>query len=237
MLRVAAIRAPWRRRAALAWIALLLLPVALAAGWHLLPLGDWLWNLRGSTLALGLRGVVAFALVYALGAVVLAPEAVLTVFAGFAYGAWGLPIVVVAATTGAALAFLLARHTARRRVLRLLAGRPGFAAIDRAIAAEGWKIVALLRLNPLVPFNLQNYLFGVTAIRFGHFIAATFAGIVPGAALYTYLGALGAAAPEATPAKGVLLVFGLAATLIVAVVIARKARRLLATAGVADQGR
>ena len=46
---------------------------------------------------------------------------------------------------------------------------------------RGWKIVALLRLNPLVPFNLQNYFFGVTDIGFWPYAAATFFGIMPGA--------------------------------------------------------
>src|SRR5437879_1739462 len=107
------------------------------------------------------------------------------------FGAWGFPIVILAASIGAALAFLLSRHAVRARLRRLLEAKPSYAAIDRAVAEEGWKIVALLRLNPLVPFNLQNYFFGVTDIGFWPYAAATFFGIMPGAAFYVYLATLG----------------------------------------------
>jgi uncharacterized membrane protein YdjX (TVP38/TMEM64 family) len=219
---------------ALAWIGAAALLLALAAGWSLLPLGDWLTGLRGWIVGLGWRGVVIFALIYIAGAVVLAPEALLTIVAGFAYGFWGLPIVVVAATAGAALAFLIARHAARERLLLALRRRRNLAAIDRAVAEDGWKIVALLRLSPAIPFNLQNYLFGVTAIPFGHFVAATFAGIIPGTALYIYIGVLGGEAGEAGPVRWVLFAAGLAATLVVAVLVARKARAKLAEAGIGE---
>jgi len=96
----------------------------------------------------------------------------------------------VRARIGASLAFLIARYLARDKVRLLLERRRNLAAIDKAVAEEGWKIVGLLRLSPLIPFNLQNYLFGVTAIPFPHFVAATFAGIFPGTALYVYLGVL-----------------------------------------------
>ncbi len=139
---------------------------------------------------------------------------------------------VVAATAGAAAAFLIARHLARDKVRRLLETRRNIAAIDQAIAEDGWKIVALLRLSPLIPFNLQNYLFGVTAIPFRHFVAATFVGIIPGAALYIYLGALGKAAGGAGPARWAAFGAGLSATIAVVILVTRKARAKLREAGV-----
>src|SRR5260370_405018 len=89
----------------------------------------------------------------------------------------------------------------RRLLLWLGAG-------SKAVAEDGWKIVGLLRLSPLVPFNLQNYLFGATGIPFAHFVAATFFGIIPGTALYTYFGVLGAAAGKAGPVKWVFFAVG-----------------------------
>jgi uncharacterized membrane protein YdjX (TVP38/TMEM64 family) len=228
-------RSAGRRRAAVPWIAAGLLLVAVAIGWSLLPVGDWLWGLRGWIAALGFAGIVIFAMIYIVGAIVLAPEAVLTVFAGFAYGFWALPIVLAAATIGASLAFLIARYIARDTVWRLLARRRNLAAIDRAIADDGWKIVALLRLSPLIPFNLQNYLFGVTAIPFRHFVAATFFGIIPGTALYVYLGALGNQIGDADVEKWGFFAFGLAATIAVAVLVARKARKILRAAGIDER--
>jgi uncharacterized membrane protein YdjX (TVP38/TMEM64 family) len=237
LMKDVAVREPasTRRRASLPWIAAGLLLVAVAIGWYLLPVADWLGDLRGWIVALGFKGVVVFAMIYIVGAVVLAPEALLTIAAGFAYGAWGFPIVLIAATIGASLAFLIARHVARDKVRLLLAKRRNLAAIDKAVAEDGWKIVVLLRLSPLIPFNLQNYLFGVTAIPFRHFVAATFFGIAPGTALYVYLGVLGNQTGSADLEKGAFLAFGLVATIVVAVLVARKARAILRAAGIDDR--
>src|SRR6266566_1923121 len=92
------------RRQLLFWIGAGLLLAAVVLLWSVLPVAAWLEALRLWILRLGLLGVAVFALIYILGAVVLAPEALLTILAGFAYGFWGLPIVLVAATIGAAAA-------------------------------------------------------------------------------------------------------------------------------------
>lgn len=215
------------------WIAAGALLLAIGAGWYLLPLADWALALRAWIAALGLIGVVLFAAIYVIGTVLLAPGSVLTIAAGFAYGFWGLPIVLVAATIGASLAFLIGRYAVRDRVRRLLETRGDIAAIDHAIAAEGWKIVLLLRLSPLIPFNLQNYIFGITAVPFPHYLAATFAGIIPGTALYVHIGALGDMAASGGPATWAFFGVGLLATAVVVVLITRKARALLREAGVA----
>ena len=203
--------------------------------WSLLPVGAWLEALRVWILGLGFAGIAAFVAIYIIGAVLLAPVVLLTIMAGFAYGFWGLPIVLVAATTGATLAFLIARYLARERVRAAMSRRRDLAALDRAVAEEGWTIVGLLRLSPLVPFNLQNYAFGATGIPFIHFVAATFFGIIPGTALYIYLGVLGAAAGEAGPLKWVFFALGLVATVAVTALIARKAKQKLREAGLDEE--
>src|SRR5207248_10295897 len=109
------------------------------------------------------------------------------------------------------------------------------AALDRAGAEEGWKIVGLLRLSPLVPFKLKSYAFGATGIPFMHFVAATFFGIITGTALYIYLGVLGAAAGEAGPLKWVFFALGLVATIAVTALIARKAKQKLRKAGLGNE--
>ena len=227
-------RAGAARQAPLIAAGLVLAAAAIGAAWYLLPIGDWLADLRQWMLDLGWLGVLIFVAVYIFGAIIMAPEAVLTVIAGFAYGFWGLPVVLMAATIGAAVAFTIARYLARERVRRFIAGRRQLAAIDRAIAEEGWKIVGLLRLSPLVPFNLQNYVFGVTAIPFRHFVASTFVGIVPVTAMYIYVGALGNAISDGAPVNWTFFVAGLLATAIVAVLITAKARASLRNAGMAD---
>ena len=226
----------------------LLVVAGLAAVWALLPVGAWIEQFRTWVQTQGLPGHVVFALVYALAAVALAPGSALTLAAGFAFGLAGFPTVVIGATLGAGLSFLAGRHLARGWVEGKVAGSPTFRAIDKAIESEGWKIVGLMRLSPLVPFNLQNYFFGVTKIGFWPYILTTFVGIMPGTLLFVWIGSLSAAASMGlSGAKGpggagadetvgtiklVALVLGLIATIAVTILVSRKARQKLREAGV-----
>jgi uncharacterized membrane protein YdjX (TVP38/TMEM64 family) len=227
---------PGSRRSPLwGWIAIAVALVAVGVGWFLFPLREGVEAFERWITGLGIWGVALFALVYILATISLAPEWPLTIAAGLLYGVWGFAITVVTATIAAALAFLIARYLARTKVRSLLERRRIFFAIDDAVAEEGWKIVALLRLSPLVPFNLQNYLFGVTAISFRHFVAATFAGIMPGTVLYVYLGALDRATASGRASVGTLkwafFAAGLLATVVVVVLVTRKAMAKLRGSG------
>ena len=225
-----------RRTLPWGWVAVAFLLIAVVAFWVLLPVRQWLALFEGWVTGLGALGVALFALVYVLATISLAPEWPLTIAAGLIYGAWGFPITVVTATIAASLAFLIARHLARDRVRAMLERRRLLAAIDDAVAEEGWKIVALLRLSPAVPFNLQNYLFGATGISFREYVAATFAGIMPGSLLYVYLGVLGKAATSGGAPGGPLtwawLALGLVATLAAVALVARKALSKLKSIGI-----
>lgn len=226
-----------RRTRRLLWLATAAaLLAAVAVGWSLLPLGEWLAGLRGWIVELGVAGVGLFAAIYVVAVVLLAPASLLTIAAGFAYGLWAVPVVMVSATIGAAAAFLIARHLARHTVRRVVESRREIAAIDRAVAAEGWKIVLLLRLSPVVPFGLQSYVLGVTAVPFLHFAAATFVGIIPATALYVYVGALGDMEGEAGALTWVFFGAGLLATAALVVLIARKAAAHLRQAGLGGSG-
>lgn len=189
--------------------------------------------------SLGAWGPVAFVVGYALAVVAFVPGSVLTLAAGAIFGlVRGVAYVFVAATLGAAGAFLVARYVARGAVERRLADTPRFAAIDRAVGAEGRKIVFLLRLSPVFPFTLLNYALGLTRVGFGDYVLAS-AGMLPGTFLYVYYGKLAgdvatlAGAPAAAKGAGyyIVLALGLAATIAVTVVVTRTARRALADAG------
>jgi len=148
--------------------------------------------------------------------------------------------VFVAATLGSALAFLAARHVVRSSIERRVAGNERFAAIDRAIARDGRRIVFLLRLSPVFPFNLLNYALGLTRIGLVDYCVAS-VGMVPGTVLYVYLGSLGGQAAVAASGGsdrqlltwGVRLL-GLAATAVVTILVTRIARRALAEAAVTE---
>ncbi len=191
-------------------------------------------DLRRWVAGFGAAAPLVYGLAYVIAVVLLVPGSALTIGAGVAFGvALGTAVVAVAATAGAALAFLLGRHLLRRRVTRWLDGRPKLSAVDRAVEREGWKVVALTRLSPLFPFNVQNYFYGLTGVGFLPYVLASAAAMLPGTLLYVYIGAAGAelvsaATGAADLGRTALQVAGLLATLAVVWLVARVARRELA---------
>src|SRR6185436_3155498 len=153
------------------WIALALLLAALFVAVRLLPVDEWLRAFQHRVAGTGAWGGIVYGLVYVVAALLFVPGALLTIGAGLVFGLlWGTVIVSAASTTTAALAFLIARHLARDRVAAAARQNPRFEAIDRAVAEKGWKVVALLRLSPVVPFNLSNYLYGLTPVGFAPYV-------------------------------------------------------------------
>ena len=196
--------------------------------WSFLPLSEWIEKFRLWIIDLGAVGVVAFVVAYVFVTVVLGPATALTLAAGLAFGFWGFPLVVGSATLAAAVAFLLGRYLVRRPVLAMIERDPRLESLHQAFSDEGWRIVVLLRLSPLIPYGMQNYLFSVTNIDFFPYLVATMFGIMPASALYVYIGSLGATASgEGGVMKWLLIVGGLIATAIVAWLIGKRAQQVL----------
>lgn len=201
------------------------LPVAaLAVG-----LVDWA---RGA----GVAGAVVFALVYVAATVAMVPGSLLTLGAGFVYGPIvGTLLVSPVSVAGATCAFLLGRSTARAWVARRVAATPRFAAIDHAVERDGFRIVALLRLSPIVPFNLLNYALALTRVRLRDYVLASWLGMLPVTVLYVYFGSLltnasqiaSGAARGGSPATRALYWVGLAATVAAVWLVTRTARLAL----------
>jgi len=184
---------------------------------------------------LGVWGPIVFIVGYAVAAVAFVPGSLLTLAAGAIFGlAQGVCYVFIAAVLGSSAAFLVSRYVARAAIERRLTHNPRFAAIDRAVGVQGRKIVFLLRLSPVFPFNLLNYGLGLTQVRFADYVAAS-VGMLPGTLLYVYYGKLagdvaalaGGAAPEKGAGYYAVLVLGLAATIVVTTIVTRTARRAL----------
>lgn len=215
------------------WILLGLAMVALMVTMRVLPLSDWLEQFNTWVADLGWVGYLVFMAFYVVAVVAFVPGSILTIGAGFAFG-WvkGAIAVSLASTAGAAIAFLLARYFLRDRLVARFSSNAKFKAVDRAIAKEGAKIVFLLRLTPVMPFSLGNYLFGLTGIPFWHYVLASWIGMIPGTILYVYIGTLGrtgleAAAGEAQTGKLIVQGIALLAIVAVTVVITRIARKAL----------
>ena len=187
----------------------------------------------------GAAGIAAFVIAYVIATVFLVPGSVLTVAAGFTYGlGWGVVLVAPTAIVAATAAFLVGRVLVRERVTRRFGGGRRFQAIDAAVEQRGAVIVALLRLSPVFPFVVLNYVLSISKVETRTYIAASAVGMLPGTTLFVYLGSLASTAAEAARGgagpSGVrlaLLAAGLVATVAVVVLVARLARRELARTG------
>ncbi len=184
---------------------------------------------------LGALGPIVFMVGYIVATVAFIPGSLLTLAAGAIFGLGrGTLFVFVAASLGAIAAFLVSRYLARGAVERRIAGNARFASIDRAIASQGRRIVFLLRLSPVFPFNLLNYALGLTQVRLADYALASF-GMLPGTLLYVYYGKLagdvaalaGGSAPPKDAGYYTVLALGLAATIAVTTIVTRLARRAL----------
>lgn len=180
--------------------------------------------------SLGALGPVLFIVIYGLAAVLLIPGSVLTLGAGGLFGVTrGFLYVSVASVLGATAAFLIGRYFARDWVANKIQDNPVFLAIDRAVVAEGSKIVILTRLSPVFPFTLLNYAFGLTQVRLRDYVIASWIGMMPGTLVFVYLGSLTrVGTKQRSPAEWALYGIGLLATIAVTVVLTRIARRAIA---------
>ncbi len=220
----------------LKWISWAAIAVCLVAVISAVPIETAVERLKTTIESLGSSGYYAFGIVYVLAALLFVPGSALTAAGGALFGlVWGTITVSVAATAAAALAFLIARYLARDKVAQQAAQSPRFSAIDRAIGQGGWRIIALLRLSPAIPFSLGNYLFGLTGIRFVPYVLASWAFMLPGTFLYVYLGHAAGRAVEAAASGStsrstpevIFLVVGLLATVAVTVYVTKLARRAI----------
>lgn len=140
----------------------------------------------------GAAGYALFVAVYAGLEILAIPAIPLTMSAGLLFGTLtGTIIVSISGTIAATAAFLIARYLARDRILKLAEGNKKFLAIDKAIGENGFRIVTLLRLSPLLPFSLGNYLYGLTSVKLVPYILGSWLGMLPGTWAYVSAGAVG----------------------------------------------
>jgi uncharacterized membrane protein YdjX (TVP38/TMEM64 family) len=200
-----------------------------------LPLKDWLIALLDWVDSLGAAGPVVLGIVYVVATVLFVPGLFLSMGAGALFGVvTGTITVSIASTLGATAAFIVGRYFARDAIAKKIEGNAKFSAVDRAVGNEGWKIVGLVRLSPLFPFNLINYAFGLTNVKLRDYFFASWIGMFPGTVMYVYIGSLfgdlaelAAGTQERSPMEWALVVVGLAATVVVTVFVTRIARRAL----------
>src|SRR5256885_4646691 len=218
-------------------VALIVIVIALFLVMKFLPVQQWLRTFSDWVGQMGVTGIFIFIGVYVVATVLLAPGAILTIGAGFAFGLWkGFLAVSAGSTLGAALAFVVARFIARERVAVIAQRNEEFRAIDSAIGKQGAKLIFLLRLSPIIPFNLSNYFYGLTGVKFWPYVFASWSGMIPSTFLYVYIGtasklAVSAAADGEAVKHGwqywTLISFGLVATVVVTIWVTKIARDAL----------
>lgn len=203
--------------------------IALAAA-LLLPLKDWSFEFQQSLENMGLaRALFIYCAVTVAGTLLLVPAWIFPLVAGAAFGVgWGLAVALASTLAAAVLAFLAARYVLRKPVERAAKRSRRFKAVDRAVAREAWKIVALVRMSPVLPSGLKSYFFGITRVRIADYASASLAGMLPGVALKVYVGSIGRLAlADGGPLNWTLFVAGLAAMVALGFLITRIAVKTL----------
>jgi uncharacterized membrane protein YdjX (TVP38/TMEM64 family) len=185
----------------------------------------------------GWVGWLLFIVIYTLTCVFFLPGSVLTMGAGAIYGFWGGALLVsVSNLVGAVVNFLTSRYLLRNWLQRRFAANKKFHALDHAVAADGWRILLLSRISPVVPHSVVSYACGLTKLSLGKFSLASWLGFIPISAAYSYAGAflgkfarLKAGMPHGAESwqTWVFYGIGLVATVVVTVWSTRVASRAL----------
>jgi uncharacterized membrane protein YdjX (TVP38/TMEM64 family) len=216
-------------------LLLALLVAAIVAAAVGLPLSRWLadgagWAENHRYAAGGL-----FVVAYIAAAVLAVPGTILTLAAGVVFGVTlGVALVSAGSLLGALTAFLLGRFVTRGWVAERVARSARLRALVAVSRDDGFKIVLLARLSPLLPYNVLNYLFGLTAVRLGDYVLGSWLGMLPATVLYVYIGTLTKTVSALTGGnlaadwpRRALLLAGFVATVGLAALIARRATREL----------
>jgi uncharacterized membrane protein YdjX (TVP38/TMEM64 family) len=181
----------------------------------------------------GWVGVVWFVVLYTLTCVFFLPGSILTIGAGAVYGFWfSTALVAISSTVGAAVNFLTSRYLARNWMQRKIGHNAKFRALEKAVCSEGWRMILISRMSPIIPHSLVSYAAGLIRVSFWKFTFASFVGFLPQSVAYTYIGAVvgkalrtSAGVSPHDPVTWAFYGLGLVATLVVTAITTRIARR------------
>lgn len=215
-------------------VVLTVVAIVLILVW-LLPVKHYLLGFLEWSKGLGIKGSLLVILCYTISGVLLVPASILTLGTGFVFGLTvGTVTASIGGILGAVAAFLTGRIFVRQWLLRRIAGHPKFIAIDGAIGCQGFRIVFLSRLSPILPFNILNYAYGATKVSLRDYFIASWIGMLPETFMYVYLGAGARSLTQVAAGQvnngvpqEVMFWVGLAATLLVIVTVTRITRRAL----------
>jgi len=129
----------------------------------------------------------AFVGIWIVACVLLLPGLPIAIVGGLIFGAvWGTVWTTVGGNLGAALAFLIGRYAARDMVEGWVQKNPTLRKIDEGVRKQGWRMLMITRLVPIFPFNIQNYVYGLTDIPFRTYVAVTLPCMIPGTIAFNF---------------------------------------------------
>lgn len=145
-------------------------------------------QIKEFVLSYGVFAPIIFIILFTFVPLTLFPDAILAIAGGLIFGLFeGSIYIMIGALCGATLSFYLARFYGSWLREKLKGEK--FLNIDEQVKNNGFLIIFLLRLIPLVPFDIISYSAGFSSIRYKDFILATFIGIIPGVLVYANIGA------------------------------------------------
>ena len=204
--------------------------LAMLAIGAVMPLEDWSHQLEQAIAGMGLAaGLAVFCAASVLGTLLLIPAWIFPLVAGAVFGmGWGLVAAMIAAVVSALAAFLLARYVLRGFFERAARRNKLFKSVDAAVKKDGWKVVALLRMSPVLPSGFKSYFLGLTRVRLTDYLTASAAGMLPGILLKVYVGTAGRGAlTEGGALNWTIFAAGVAATVALTIIVGRKVRARL----------
>lgn len=196
----------------------------------LLPVREWADVFEDRIEGMGLAaGLLAFGIAYAAATMLLIPGWIFPLAAGAIFGpGWGIAVTLASVMASSLAAFFTSRYVLRGPAERLARRHRLFKAFDQAVGREGWRIVALLRLSPLLSFGMKSYFFGLTCVALDAYALGTLVGMLPGLLLKVWVGAAGRdVLTHGGPLQWAVLGTGIAATVAVTIVVTRVTRRRL----------
>lgn len=168
----------------------------------------------------GIMAPIVFICMFVAATVLFVPGLPITVLSGILFGAfWGTAYVIVGSTIGVSLAFIIGRYLGRDFVKRMTEKNEKMAKLDTYIKEQGDTILIISRLVPIFPFNLQNFAYGVTDIKFSTYIWYSMIFMIPGTFIYTSFGAL---AYSTVPTKALVFYSSLLLVALCALIILPK---------------
>lgn len=172
-------------------LALLVVAAGVAAAWRLglfeVLTVDNIGRLNGWFDGLGWWAPAVFVLLWIVASVLFLPGLAITIAGGLVFGAvWGSIWTTVGANLGAVAAFLIGRYAARGMVENLVIKNPALAKIDHGVKKNGWRMLMVTRLVPIFPFNVQNYVYGLTDIPLRTYVIVTLPCMLPATIAYNF---------------------------------------------------